>query len=179
MFSRLAKSLAVKASISRTARPVARYGKYLGKQISIFWNKPRIDARRPVDAKQRTGCYEAEDPEFTCAFEETLTMGEWVCVAVIGGGIVLAAETLGRSCEKYSLLKEAKHEWDTKSEHEKRISTAEMNGGSLCLSEAQDHERVDAVDSMDSAKWAWILQRATEMEQESKGRMGMRRSRRA
>jgi hypothetical protein len=196
MLSRLAKSLAVKASISRTARPVARYGKYLGKQISIFWNKPRIDAPRPVEAKQRTGCYEAEDPEFTCAFEETLTMDELLCAAVTAGGILLAAETLGRSCEKYSLIKEAKQEWDTKSELEKRVLTAEMNGGSLCLSGAQDHERVEGVDSMDSGdelwqtgsqylsgaqdhekvdrvdsmnsgKWAWILQRATEMEKES------------
>jgi hypothetical protein len=195
MISRLAKSLAVKASISRTARPVARYGKYLGKQISIFWNKPRIDAPRPVEAKQRTGCYEAEDPEFTCAFEETLTMGELLCAAVTAGGILLAAETLGRSCEKYSLIKEAKQELDTKSEHEKRILAAEMNGGSLCLSEAQDHEsvdgadsmdsgkqdleRVDGVDSMDSGKWAWILQRATEMEKESPCRTQRGRSRRA
>jgi hypothetical protein len=179
MLSILAKSPVVKASISRTALPVARYGKYLGKEISTFWNKPRIDAPRPVEAKQRTGCYEAEDPEFTCAFEETLTMGEWLCAAVLAGGVILAAETLGRSCEKYSLIKMAKHEWDTKPEHEKRMSTAEMNGRSLCLSGAQDHERVDEPDSMEAGKWPWILQRATEMEQESTGRMRMRRSRRA
>jgi hypothetical protein len=169
MLSRLAKSLAVKASISRTARPVARYGKYLGKKISIFWKKPRIDVPRSVEAKQRTGCYEAEDPEFTCLYGKP-TMGEWLCVAITGGCFLLAVGTSGRSCDKYSFLKTAKQEWDTKSEHEKRISTAEINGNSLCLSEAQDHERMDGVDSMDSGKWAWILQRATEMEQESKGR---------
>jgi hypothetical protein len=69
------------------------------------------------------------------------------------------------------LLKKAKHEWDANSEHKKRISTTEMKGGSLCLSEAQDHERVDGVDSkiLSLGKWAWIMQRATEMEQESKG----------
>lgn len=93
---------------------------------------------------------------------------------------MLVSNTLGSLCEKYSLLKTAKHEWDTKSELEKRISTAEkMNGGSLCLSGAQDHERVNGVDSRDLGKWAWIMQRATEMEQESKGRMKMRESRRA
>ncbi len=54
-----------------------------------------------------------------------------------------------------------------------------MKGGSLCLSRAQDYERVDGVDSetLSLGKWAWIMQRATEMEQESKGRMKMRESR--
>lgn len=47
---------------------------------------------------------------------------------------------------KYRLLKKAKHEWDAKSENKKRISTTEMKGGSLCLSGAQDHERVDGVE---------------------------------
>ena len=80
---------------------------------------------------------------------------------------------------KYRLLKKAKQEWDAKSEHKKRVSTTEMKGGSLCLSGAQDHERVDGVDSktLSLGKWAWIMQRATEMEQKSKGRMKMRESR--
>jgi hypothetical protein len=77
------------------------------------------------------------------------------------------------------LLKQAKHEWDAKSEYEKRISTTEVEGGSLRLSGAQDHEGVDGVDSKipSLGKWAWIMQRATEMEQESKGRMKMGESR--
>lgn len=72
----------------------------------------------------------------------------WLYLAYTGGVGILVSNTLGSLCEKHSLLKAAKHEWDTKSEHEKRISTAEMNGGSLCLSGPQDHERVDGIDSM-------------------------------
>ena len=87
-----------------------------------------------------------------------MTLGGWLCLGIEGGCFFLAAETFVRSCDKYSFLKTAKQEWDTKSEHEKRISTAEINGNSLCLSEAQDHERMDGVDSVDSGKWAWILQ---------------------
>ena len=95
---------------------------------------------------------------------------------LITGGSLLVIDTFGG---KYRLLKKAKHEWDAKSEHKKRVSTTEMKDSSLCLSGAQDHERVDGIDSktLSLGKWAWIMQRATEMEQESKGRMKMRESR--
>jgi hypothetical protein len=61
--------------------------------------------------------------------------------------------TFGR---KYRLLKKARHEWDTKSKHKKRISTTEMNRGSQYLSGAQGLERVDGVDSknLSLGKWA-------------------------
>jgi hypothetical protein len=92
------------------------------------------------------------------------------------GGSLLVINTFG---SKYRLLRKAKHEWDTKSEYKKKISTTEMKGGSQHLSGAQDHERVDGVDSkiLSLGKWAWIMQRATEMEQESKGKVKMRESR--
>ena len=88
----------------------------------------------------------------------------------------MVVDTFGR---KYRLLKKAKYEWEAKSEHKKRISATKMKAGSQFLSGAQDHERVDGVDSkiLSLGKWAWIMQRATEMEQESKDSMKMRESR--
>ena len=78
------------------------------------------------------------------------------------GGSGLLVETFGG---KYRLLKKAKRKWDAISEHKENISNTEMKGGSLCLSRAQDHESVDGVDSkiVSLGKWAWIMQRATEM----------------
>ena len=97
-------------------------------------------------------------------------------LALTIGGSLLVVDTFGG---KYRLLKKAKHEWEAKSEHKKRISAAEMKGGSQFLSGAQHHERVNGVDSkiLSLGKWAWIMQRATEMEQESKDSMKMRESR--
>jgi hypothetical protein len=182
MLSRLAKSLAVKASASRTAQPLA---KYLEEQISTFWHKPRVLVPRPAVAKPRTRCNEAvnstcshckSNRKFECAFREPKTIDGWLCLTLTIGGSLLVVNTFGG---KYRLLKKAKHEWDTKSEYKKRILTTKIKGSSLCLSGAQDHERVDGVDSkiLSLGKWAWIVQRATEMEQESKGRMKMIESR--
>ena len=182
MLSRLVKSLTVKTSTSRTAQPLA---KYLEEQISTFWHKPRVPALRPAVAKPRTRYNKAinstcsyckSNRQFECSFREPKTIGGWLSLALIGGGTVLVVDTFG---VKYRLLKKTKHEWVAKSEHKKRISTTEMKGGSLCLSGAQDHERVDGIDSkiLSLGKWAWIMQRATEMEQESKVRTKMTESR--
>jgi hypothetical protein len=178
MLSRLAKSFAVKTSTSRTARPLA---KYLGEQISTFWYKPRVPAPRPAVAKPRTRNNEAVNStclhcKFECSFREPKTIDGWLCLTLTVGGSLLVINTFG---SKYRLLRKAKHEWDTKSEYKKKILTTEMKGGSQHLSGAQDHERVDGVDSkiLSLGKWAWIMQRATEMEQESKGKMKMRESR--
>lgn len=137
MLPRLAKSLAVKTSTSRSVQPLAEY---LGEQISTFWHKPRVDAPRPAVAKPRTGCNEAvnstcspwrSNRKFECAFREPLIIVAWLFLAYNSRGGMLVSNTLGSLCEKYSLLKTAKHEWDTKSELEKRLSTAEkINDGS-------------------------------------------------
>lgn len=81
----------------------------------------------------------------------------------------MAVDTL---CGKYLLVQKARHEWEGKFEHKMRTSTAEIKNDSLRLSRAQDNERVDGTDSkiLRLGKWAWIMQRATEMEQESRGR---------
>lgn len=176
MLSRLAKSLTVKTLTSKTAQPLA---KHLGEQISTFWHKPRVPALGSAVAKPRTRYNKAinsrcshckSNRQFECAFQEPKTIGGWLSLALIGGGTVLVVDTFGT---KYRLLKKAKHEWMAKSEHKKRISTTEMKGGSLCLSGGQDYERVDGIDSkiLSLGKWAWIMQRATEMERESNVRM--------
>jgi hypothetical protein len=108
--------------------------------------------------------------KFECSFQEPKTIDEWLILTLTVGGSLWIVDTFGG---KYRLLKQAKHEWDAKSEYKKRISTTEVEGGSMRLPGAQDHEGVDGVDSkiQSLGKWAWIMQRATEMEQESRGRM--------
>ena len=182
MLFKFAKSSANKTSTLRTAQPLA---KYLGEQISTFWYKSRVPTLRRAVAKPRIRCNEAMNNTcphcksnriLNCSFREPKTIDGWLSLILITGGSLLVIDTLGR---KYRLLKKAKHEWDAKSEYKKRVSTMEMKDGSLCLSGAQDHERVDGIDSkaLSLGKWAWIMQRATEIEQESKGRMKMRESR--
>lgn len=111
-----------------------------------------------------------------CLFREPKTKDGWLCLALTIGGCFLVVYTFGRICLKYRFLKEAKHEWDKKSENKKRKSTTEMKGGIQCLSGAQDYERVDGVESkiLSSGKWAWVIKRATEMEQQSKSKIEMR-----
>ena len=79
-------------------------------------------------------------------------------------------DTCGR---KYRLLRQAKQEWDAKSEHEESIPTTEMKRGRLYPSRAQDYKKVDKDDSkiLSIGKWAWVLQRANEIEQEKRRRV--------
>ena len=175
MLSRTAKSF---APTSRTAQSLA---KYLEQQISTFWHKPRVPTPRPAVAKPRSRCHKSTnffcshcnyDRELECAFGKPITVDEGLYLAIIIGAFVGSLFIIDTSVEKYRLLKKAKYECNRKVEHEKRITSMEMKGDSLCLSEVQNH-RVDRVDSeiMKLGKWAWILKRATEMEKELKGKI--------
>jgi len=176
MLSRLAKPLAIQTI---TWKSVHTLTKYLGEQISSFWHKPRVDVPRIAAAKPRIKCntiangtssHCKPDCKRECAFQKPITIDGLLCLTLIGGGVLLVVDTCGR---KYRLLRQAKQEWDAKSEHEESIPTTEMKRGRLYPSRAQDYKKVDKDDSknLSIGKWAWVLQRANEIEQEKRRRV--------
>lgn len=94
-----------------------------------------------------------------------------MCTAILGGGFLLAVDICGR---KYSVLRRARQEWNAKNEHEQSMPNTDSNRVQSYSSRSHGSKKVDRDDSeiLRMGKWAWILHRASEMEQEERRGVG-------
>lgn len=134
MLLRLAKTIPGKVSTS-TWETSQCLLKHVGQQVSIFWNKPRVDAYAPGD--------NATNSRIRAPFDDTKsdfkrerryhsgtgTPGGFLCTAVIGGGFLWAVDTFG----KYRSLERARQEREAKYEQESMFKVQSLTSGAQSI----------------------------------------------